>query len=283
MTEGVLLFANNNAQVDYVKQSIYCAKKIKQHLKLDVAVVTPDHEYLKSQFPFYKKYIDHIITAEHQDNKQTRRFRDGAYSEKKLQWNNHGRSSCYDLTPFDKTLVMDTDYIICNNILKNAFESKEHFMLYKDYTDLLPRKLTDLDFVSDKSIPMYWATVFYFDKSPLCKMFFDLVQHVRENWNFYRLTYQIAQSNYRNDYAFSIAIHIMNGFEQKQWPIGLPGKMYLTTDYDILHKSAENKFSFLIDKDLAGNYTAATIKDSNIHIMNKFSLGRHIDSEFENE
>ena len=32
-TKGVLLFAFNNAEIDYIKQAIFCAKKIKEHLK----------------------------------------------------------------------------------------------------------------------------------------------------------------------------------------------------------------------------------------------------------
>ena len=40
MTQGVLLFALNNLEVDYIKQAVFCAKKIKEHLKLPVALVT---------------------------------------------------------------------------------------------------------------------------------------------------------------------------------------------------------------------------------------------------
>ena len=61
MKHGVLLFAVNNLQIDYVKQSIYCAKKIKEHLNLPVALVTDTPSYVKYSFPFYEKYIDFII------------------------------------------------------------------------------------------------------------------------------------------------------------------------------------------------------------------------------
>lgn len=283
MTKGVLLFANNNPQVDYIKQAIYCSKKIKQNLNIEVAVATPNGDYLRSAFPFYKKYIDHIIDIESTNAGQTRRFRDGRYAEKKLEWNNLGRADCYEITPFDETIVMDTDYIICNDHFKHCFGSPDHFMIYKDYLDVGNRKMHSLDVVSDKSIPMYWATVFYFDKSPLSKMFFDLVKHVRENWGFYRLIYQIPNNNYRNDFAFSIAIHIINGFEQNTWPNSMPSNMYLTVDYDMLHDVEGNKFKFLIDENFNGDYKLASIENCNIHIMNKFSLGRYIDREFENE
>lgn len=283
MSNGVLLFANNNPQVDYIKQSVYCAKRIKQYLNVDVALATPDANYLYDAFPYYNKYIDIVIETEHSNSNQTRRFRDGKYAEKKLEWNNLGRSDCFDISPFDKTIVMDTDYLICNNHLQSAFASTHNFMLYKDYYDLGNRKITGLDMVSDKSIPMYWATVFYFDKSDLSKMYFDLVKHIRDNWGFYRLMYQIPNNNFRNDFAFSIAIHIINGFQSGSWPVSLPGNMYLTVDYDVLHNSEKNKFKFLIDSNLNGQYTMASVEDCNIHIMNKFSLSRHIDKELANE
>mgnify|MGYP005634393397 CR=1 FL=1 len=40
MTQGVVHFALNNLEVDYIKQAVFCAKKIKEHLKLPVALVT---------------------------------------------------------------------------------------------------------------------------------------------------------------------------------------------------------------------------------------------------
>lgn len=283
MTQGVLLFANNNPEVDYIKQAVYCAKRIKQYLNVEVAVATKDAGYLASAFPYYSKYIDHIIETQPSDSKQIKRFRDGKYAERKLEWDNFQRSTCYDLSPFDQTLVMDTDYIICNDHLKNCFDTTESFMIYKKFYDLGNRHLPDLEMVSDKSIPMYWATVFYFDKSETSKMFFDLVSHIKDQWPFYRLMYQIPNNNFRNDFAFSIAIHMINGFQQGDWPKQLPGKMFMTLDYDILHEAKDNRFKFLIDSKLDGNYTAASVDNCNVHIMNKFGLSRHIDSELVNE
>ena len=36
MTKGVILFANNNDQIDYVRQAIFCAKQVQKYLKLAV-------------------------------------------------------------------------------------------------------------------------------------------------------------------------------------------------------------------------------------------------------
>lgn len=284
MTQGVLLFANNNKQIDYVKQAIYCAKKIKKHLGLPVALVTENVEYLYKTYPFYTKYIDYVISVDRTTTDQQRGFRDGVYTKKVLEWKNQSRSDCYDLTPFDETLVMDTDYIVCNSHLKNCFNSQDDFLIYKDFVDISPgRNMSSLRRVSDRSIDMWWATVFYFKKNDNMKFFFDLVKHVKENWNFYRLTYQIANRNFRNDFAFSIAIHILNGFENTNWPKPLPGKMYLSTDLDIVTNAKEETFTVLTDQKENGTYRAVKVSDSNLHIMNKFSLGRIIDEEFADE
>ena len=61
MSKGVVLFAQNNHTIDYVKQAIFCAKKIKKHLNLSVAIATDNVEYLETTYPYYKKYIDDVV------------------------------------------------------------------------------------------------------------------------------------------------------------------------------------------------------------------------------
>lgn len=97
MSKGVLLFAQNNNTVDYVKQAIYCARKIKKHLGIGVAIATDNADYLKSQYPYYEKYVDHIITLEWAECNQKRTFRDGTMSKRDLEWRNFDRSLSYDI------------------------------------------------------------------------------------------------------------------------------------------------------------------------------------------
>jgi len=52
----------------------------------------------------------------------------------------------------------------------------------------------------------------------------------------------------------------------------------IKTDKDNEH------YVFLLDKkDWPGHYTLGAIESANVHIMNKFSLDRHIDEVFSNE
>lgn len=285
MSKGVLLIATNNEQVDYIKQSLLCAKQIKKHLKLDVCLATDNSKYLKEQYPFYEKYIDEIVELDYYHTVQRKFFFDGSYSQKTLLWKNHYRVQCYDITPYKETIVMDVDYIVTNSDLLNCFNLDEDFLIHKTYKDINPNRYeTSFNKVSDRSIHMFWATVFYFKKTKLTKLYFDLVNHIHDNWNYYRLIYQIPTVNFRNDYAFSIAIHILNGFQDSNWPKQLPGKFWITTDIDVLLDFKDDTFKFLLDStNNQGSYSVASIRNSNVHVMNKFSLNRIADEIFKDE
>ena len=277
MSRGIVLFAQNNHTIDYVKQAIFCAKKIKKHLGLSVAIATDNPDYLYKTYPYYKKYIDDVIELEWKECKQKRLFYDGTMSNRNLEWRNIDRSTVYDITPYDETIVMDTDFIVGNAHLLNAFNTDDDFLIFRNIQDLSPERNISFDKISDRSIDMYWATVFYFKKTPRTKLFFDLVSHIKENWLYYRLVYQIPTKLFRNDFAFSIAIHLMNGNQKSNWPKAMPGNLWFTTDSDILMKMEDEKYVFLLDKkDWKGHYIASTISNTNIHIMNKFSLDRAI-------
>ena len=287
MSKGVFLFAQNNHTIDYIKQSIFCAKKIKKHLGLPVAVATDNVDYLKTNFPFYTKYIDYIIELDWYECTQKKTYYDGTMSSRHLEWRNHSRSTVFSLTPFDETIVMDTDFLIGDNQLLNAFDTNEDFLIYRSITDLNMDRPDEHRFnkISDRSIDMYWATVFYFKKTNFMKSFFDLIEHIKQNWKFYRLIYQIPSNHYRNDFAFSIAIHIFNGFERTSWPKKMPGRLWFTSDRDVLLSIKDGEtYNFLLDKkDWPGHYHVGSIKNASIHVLNKFSLDRAITKELENE
>ena len=76
----------------------------------------------------------------------------------------------------------------------------------------------------------------------------------------------------------------MNGFCEGNFAKQLPGKMMYTTDQDILWDLDEEKMTFLVEKKgYKGEYTALRTNGQNIHVMNKFSLGRIIDKVLANE
>lgn len=278
MSKGVFLIARNNGYIDYVKQAVFLARRIKQYLGVPVTVATDSVDYLIDVFG--TDDFDKIINLEYTAESNMRYFFDGTLSKKSASFKNNNRASVYDLTPYDETLLMDTDYIISNDLLKNCFSTKSDFMMYKKSNDIAKvRDELEFDTISNTSVDFYWATVVYFKRTKTNEIFFNLVKHIEQEWNHYRRVYQITSTLFRNDFAFSIAIHIMNGFNKGDLVTDLPGKHLYTTDKDILWKLKDDKFIFLVEKqDYLGEYTAVSTEGQSIHVMNKISLERIIDN-----
>jgi hypothetical protein len=152
-------------------------------------------------------------------------------------------------------------------------------LIYKTGVELSGhRDLKEFEYISEVGPTFYWATVVFFRKTKENKIFFNLVKHIQENWNHYKTLYQIRQSTFRNDFAFSIAIHIMNGYKQGNFAKPLPGKMFYTTDRDLLIELDNTKFTFLLEKQNSNGYFPAVVYDNSVHVMNKYSLSRIIDN-----
>ena len=279
MKKGVLLFANNNEQIDYIKQAIFCAKRIKRFTKLHVTLVTDDVQHLK-KFPFYKKYINKIIKAQSSKETQQKKFYDGdSYID--ATWKNFSRATCYDITPYEQTLVIDTDFIINSPSILECFKTNHDFLINRFAFDLNTVRDSSTELlVSNTSIPMYWATVFYFTKTTKTKILFNLIQHIRNNWSYYKLLYNIVSNTYRNDFAFSIALHILSNHQSIVWPKVLP-TLYMITGKDTLLNIEDTKMTLLLQQDQ--KEIACSITGSDLHIMNKFSLDRYVDKDFANE
>ena len=283
MNKGAFLIARNNGHIDYVKQAVFLAKRINKYLNIPVTIATDSSEYLEEVFGI-DSFVN-VIELEYTANSNMRYFFDGALSKKTASFKNDNRAGVYDLTPYDKTLILDTDYIISNDLLKSCFDSNADFMIYKKSDDIAKvRNESEFNKISNTSIDFYWATAVYFTKTTTNSIFFNLVRHIEEEWNHYRRVYQITSSLFRNDFAFSIAIHMMNGFQTGTFAQQLPGSMLYTTDKDILWQLNEDEMMFLVEKNgYLGEFTALKTTGQNIHVMNKISLDRIIDREFAND
>ena len=273
MTNGAVIFAQNNGTVDYIKIATYSAKKIQEHLDIPVTLITDTPEQVLESNVFDK------IVVINNTNTQLKKFNDGAISSKQLEWKNFSRSQIYNLTPYDKTLVVDSDYIINSSVLKSAFGIDSDFQIYQNSFDLAGwRNTSSFERLNQYAIPFYWATVFVFEKNTITNAFFDLVLHIKDNWQYYRLLYTIDSTAFRNDFAFSIAIHIMNNSSSGDFATSLPGNMTYTLDKDLLVSVVDNKMQFLVEKEgYHGEYFLVKTTGLDVHVMNKHSLLRFID------
>jgi len=213
MTTGALIFAFDNAQIDYVAMASWCAANVKRHLNIPVAVVT-DSKRAKNDANF-----DRVIYAEPiADN--SRYFSDfGTH----VEWKNSNRTDAYTLSPWDQTLVLDSDYVVASDDLNRVLESTQDFMCYRRAINYADTTVEMSKTFGDKNFPMWWATVMMFRRSNTAAYIFDSMTMIRQNWTHYRDLYGIRETTYRNDYALSIAIGIVSGHTLKvdsiPWPM----------------------------------------------------------------
>lgn len=279
-TRGILLFAHNNNEIDYAKIAYICGKYAQKQLAVPVSLVTNKFtlnwmtETNKKHVGFFDKIILTDDINSYTD--QTRQFHD-TQTIKINKFDNGYRSYAFDLSPYDKTLVIDTDLLLLNDNLRYVWETDTDFMINQIHCDLASdRENSEFIRISDTGIDFYWATAFYFVKTEKTEIFFKLCQHILKNYDYYKFIYQIKGGLIRNDFIFSIAIHILGGFSNKNKPMSLPCNIYYTTDRDeLIDVKSKNLFIFLIEKkNLLGEFTLSKITDANIHIMNKYSLVR---------
>ena len=274
---GALIFAQNNESIDYTKLAVFAAERVINYLNIPVSLVTDNKQWLLDTYPLHK--FDQIIEIPVDMDVQVRSMNDGSLSSTKLAWKNLTRHQVYDLTPYDETLVMDSDYILNSSILSKAFARGYDIQIYKNSFDVAGwRETTEFTRINEYAIPFYWATVFFFRKTEITKTFFALISYIKAHWFYYRILYNIESPIFRNDFAFSIAIHIMNGKTDGDFVVELPGTMTFCTDKDILiNIDGKNVQLLLAHPTRIGEYVAAKTSGLDIHIMNKMSLGRFID------
>ena len=279
MSKGVVLFAQNNGGVDYVKLADFCANRVRKYLQVPVSIITDSPDWLLESCPNH--CFDKIILLQ-EDAAGKKEFFDGTLASKRFDWKNLSRSRVYDLTPYDKTLVLDSDYIINSSILKSAFERDAYLQIYQRSFDIAGwRDTKPFTRLNSFSVPFYWATAFLFEKNEVSKAFFDLVSYIKLNYQYFRMLYSIDSAAFRNDFAFSIAIHIMNGKTNGGFATELPGTMSYVLDRDILLSIDGTKMKFLVEKEKhPGEYILAKTEGIDVHVMNKFSLSRFIEGGF---
>jgi len=281
MTRGVLIFAHNNRDIDYAATALAAGGLAKKHLGVPVSLATDSStiDWMKTSKSYNQavSVFDKIIEVDTPVTENRRRLHDGLQS-KIIPFVNSNRASAWDVTPYERTLLIDSDFLVLSNRLNEYWDVDADILIGKSMQDILETSRAGyLDrYISDVAPTLYWATNVMFTKNENSQLFFNLVNTIRINYSYYADMYRFNPSQYRNDISFSIAKHIMDGFNTDT-SLSLP-PIFTTLDKDILYKvDLDEKLTFLINNDLNSNYCATTIKGLDVHVMNKQSLIRNVD------
>ena len=288
--KGVCLFAYNTPELDYIKLAVICAQYVKRHLGLPVCLITDvggdawlhqshDQEVIDA-------CIDYIVETDDEMKPNVRQHYDSPWTEFKSQFNNSNKHRVWDYSPFEKTLLLDTDYIVKTDFLNTVMDTQTGVAMFDRAITLrneepLPGEVR----LNEIGIPMWWSTVIYFDRSPISELFFNTWAHIADNYEYYQHMYNFPGHLFRTDYCVSIAVHILNGMQAGDVinnMFDLPMQNMSAKDDFVGLESDDVWFIFAHDRDEPWKNLLVKHTDYDVHIMNKRSWARNYDSYMEN-
>ena len=245
MSTGVLLYCSNTPTYEYHKITERCVDLIKKNLKLEVTIVT--------NLQTFKKFkplgmINYKLIDPELGNKR-------ANGE---QWNQLERCFAYDHSPYDTTILMDCDYMCYTDNLHTYTNIDDDFLLHDKIHDLTGKGV--YDFRNNSIIPMLWATVIIFKKTERAKRIFDMVKHIKNFYQHYCNLYRVDFPNFRNDYAFTMAVNQVNGHIQQKF---LPGKLPTLPDLAKILQINDTGVVYQYEDRIA------EIQDQDVHLISK--------------
>jgi hypothetical protein len=258
MTVGAIVFAFDS-EIPYSKLAIVCASRIKKHLDIPVTLITDksvDTDIFDQQ----------IIVPKVQDTNR-RFFID---RDKNTTWFNFGRHLAMELSPYRRTLLIDSDYMVNSSTLLPLLASSQPLLCHKQVRSINQSK-SRLDKFGTKNTNMWWATVVIFDKTEkFTQDVFEVWKMVEENYKHYSDLFGFRSNQFRNDYALSIALLLVNGnLEPKQCEIPWP---LLNIDTDLQVDNIND--TWWINYSVQNKNKKISVKNHDLHIMCKSYLER---------
>jgi hypothetical protein len=232
-SKGVVLFAVNTATVDYVRIAEQAARLIKHTLNLPTTIITD------LGVPSLANYRTGYAGG--------------------TEWKNGGRYRAYELSPYDETILLDSDYLQLDSSLLTILDTTVDYKLM--HNNQSPEQSMSGN-MGQLSLDYVWATAITFKRTDKTQMLFDLVGRIERNYAYYQKLYHLRERNFRNDYAFAIANNIINGYTTNTTQ-SIPWTM-LTLDK--LIKNIEITGEKMIIRE---ENSAHVIALQNIHVMDK--------------
>ena len=168
MSKGYVILAQNTEEDDYVRQAYALALSIQatQQIK-DVTLLTNDPVPEE-----YKSVFNNIIPIPWEDT--VSRFRA------------ENRWKIYHITPYDETIVLDSDMLMLKNIDNWWWYAQDHDLLFCSQTlnfkgDKIDNSVYRKTF-TENQLPNAHFALHYFKKSETAERFYKTLEFVVNNW-----------------------------------------------------------------------------------------------------
>ena len=283
-SKGICAFAYNNDEINYVLIAYICALHVKTHLKTnDFCLITDDGSinYAKQLIGVEKlnQVFDSILVTDDPRKNSTsvniRTHFDSPWTEFRAPFINNNKHEVFDISPYDKTILIDLDYLVMSNMLDSYFELNSPIGMFSFAKNVRgDNALWREIWLHDLGIKMKWSTVILFDKSDTAKTFFNLWEYVKDNYNYFKFLYKFPAGLYRTDFCVSIACHIMSNSRDSDWH-DFKDIMYFSDQKDEIYDFNKGTYNILANNQKE-NWKDIPVawKDVDIHMMNKRAVDR---------
>lgn len=262
MSKGVILFAFNSPGFNYYNMAVATAKRINHFLNLPVSIITDSTSIPENVDYVFDNTI--LITA------------DTSNKRDKKAWINKGRYRAFELTPYDETLLIDTDYLVNSTKLLKTFELPTDFCCHEN-THFLMSPTMPAEMLNQYGFKTLWATVIRFNKTKRSEQIFNSMGMIQSNYEHYSNLHGFIPSPYRNDYALTLATRIANGNtlpveDLIPWNlvhVGINTMVYKNNDDDF-----NTEYTVMFDNWQRGKLRKEyiTTKDMDFHVLNKVNF-----------
>ncbi len=247
MTTGVLIYATDG-DINYTKLATYASFCVEKYLNLPVTIV--------------------------QGNSAVTSRRNWADCKTSVLWKNSGRYNAVHDSPYDKTILLDADFLVQTDRLEKIIKLDGNFYAHNTrmyINESSPKQ----EYFGNLNTPMWWATVCVFDRSVYTYDIFAAWKMIEENYDHYSKLFHFTKWPFRNDYALSLALLLVNGGEYPKSSIPWP----LINVPDSCNVSYNNKWmlDYTVHENKKQKQKRIEIKDQDLHIMGKRNLEKIID------
>lgn len=167
---GIVVLAQNTAIANYVEQACLLAMSV--HLsnpKIPVSVVTND-----AVPPDFQHLFDNIIPIPFSD------------SAKNSEWKIENRWKLYHASPYEKTIVMDTDMIVLEDISSwlTFFDQYEIYFTnsVRTYRQETVTSTAYRKTFESNNLPNLYSGLHYFKRTDFAHEFYDWIEIIMKNW-----------------------------------------------------------------------------------------------------
>lgn len=205
MSKGYIVIAQNTKDTNYLEQAYALALNLKLTQStvsnLCVCVDGPTRKLLRQR---HENVFDKIVDIPWNDD-----------AEKELDWKINNKWKYFHMTPYDETVILDTDMIFPTDVSHwwDILQQKDIWATTNVRTfrgdiakDSYYRKTFELN-----NLPNIYTAFFYFKKSELAAELFTMIEIIFQHWQrmFYKYLPKGKPDWLSADVAFALAIKLL--------------------------------------------------------------------------